>query len=312
MLMPSVLTEIRAHNIYAPLFLTQILSTTSTMNNSIDINSNLKIIKEISPYLLKMRENANAAYKASCDDFVRMADMLSLSFMQKIESSTNLYYSVLSSSNLMGKIVDINSLYTLYRSLLETLIFFHYGFVLPINTDEKTLSILLWKIAGLQNYINTQENIPDKIKNKTNYYIEDYKNIKSKILEIISNYEFNEESNKLIKSFRKESYKFTNTPYTIKLLVGELNSIHKLTITEATNTYFSDKNVEIHDLYTILSVSAHPSYLGLQRYEEALRSAMNNDLKKMNNHLSIIFRGIVILSSCFQDEYKEFLEKFGN
>ena len=54
------------------------------MNNSIDINSNLKIIKEISPYLLKMRENTNAAYKASCDDFVRMADMLSLSFMQKI------------------------------------------------------------------------------------------------------------------------------------------------------------------------------------------------------------------------------------
>ena len=282
------------------------------MNNSIDINSNLKIIKEISPYLLKMRENANAAYKASCDDFVRMADMLSLSFMQKIESSTNLYYSVLSSSNLMGKIVDINSLYTLYRSLLETLIFFHYGFILPINTDEKTLSILLWKIAGLQNYINTQENIPDKIKNKTNYYIEDYKNIKSKILEIISNYEFNEESNKLITSFRKESYKFTNTPYTIKLLVGELNSIHKLTITEATNTYFSDKKVEIHDLYTILSVSAHPSYLGLQRYEEALRSAMNGDLKKMNNHLSMIFRGIVILSSYFQDEYKEFLEKFGN
>ena len=41
-----------------------------------------------------MRENTNAAYKASCDDFVRMADMLSLSFMQKIESSTNLYYSV--------------------------------------------------------------------------------------------------------------------------------------------------------------------------------------------------------------------------
>lgn len=282
------------------------------MNNLIDINANLKIIKEISPYLLKMRENANAAYKASCDDFVRMADMLSLSFMQKIESSTNLYYSVLSSSNLMGKIVDINSLYTLYRSLLETLIYFHYGFVLPNNTDEKTLSILLWKIAGLQNYINTQENIPDKIKSKTNYYIEDYKNIKSKILEILSNYEFNEESNKLIKSFRKESYKFTNTPYTIKLLLGELNSIHKLTITEATNTYFSDKKVEIHDLYTILSVSAHPSYLGLQRYEEALRSAMNNDLKKMNNHLSIIFRGIVILSSCFQNEYKVFLEKFGN
>lgn len=49
-----------------------------------------------------------------------------------------------------------------------------------------------------------------------------------------------------------------------------------------------------------------------ERYEEALRSAMNGDLKKMNNHLSIIFRGIVILSSCFQNEYKEFLEKFGN
>ncbi len=282
------------------------------MNNSIDINSNLKIIKEISPYLLKMRENTNAAYKASCDDFVRMADMLSLSFMQKIESSKNLYYSVLSSENLMGKIVDINSLYTLYRSLLETLIFFHYGFVLPNNTDEKTLSILLWKIAGLQNYINTQENIPDKIKSKTNYYIEDYNNIKSKILEILSNYEFNEESNKLIKYFKREPCKFFNAPYTIKLLVGELSSIHKLTITEATNTYFSDKKVEIHDLYTILSVSAHPSYLGLQRYEEALRSAMNGDLKKMNNHLSIIFRGIVILSSCFQNEYKEFLEKFGN
>lgn len=282
------------------------------MNNSIDINSNLKIIKEISPYLLKMRENTNAAYKASCDDFVRMADMLSLSFMQKIESSKNLYYSVLSSENLMGKIVDINSLYTLYRSLLETLIFFHYGFVLPNNTDEKTLSILLWKIAGLQNYINTQENIPNKIKIKTNHYIEDYNTIKSEILEIISNYEFNEESNKLIKYFKREPCKFFNAPYTIKLLVGELSSIHKLTITEATNTYFSDKKVEIHDLYTILSVSAHPSYLGLQRYEEALRSAMNGDLKKMNNHLSIIFRGIVILSSCFQNEYKEFLEKFGN
>lgn len=282
------------------------------MNNLIDINANLKIIKEISPYLLKMRENANAAYKASCDDFVRMADMLSLSFMQKIESSKNLYYSVLSSENLMGKIVDINSLYTLYRSLLETLIFFHYGFVLPNNTDEKTLSILLWKIAGLQNYINTQENIPDKIKIKTNHYIEDYNTIKSEILEIISNYEFNEESNKLIKYFKREPCKFFNAPYTIKLLVGELSSIHKLTITEATNTYFSDKKVEIHDLYTILSVSAHPSYLGLQRYEEALRSAMNGDLKKMNNHLSIIFRGIVILSLCFQNEYKEFLEKFGN
>lgn len=306
------MTEIRAHNIYAPLFLTQILSTTFTMNNSIDINSNLKIIKEISPYLLKMREEASNEYKETNNDFVCKADMLCLSFMQKIESSKNLYYSVLSSENLMGKITDINSLYTLYRSLLETLIYFHYVFVLPNNTDEKTLSILLWKIAGLQNYINTQENIPDKIKSKTNYYIEDYKNIKSKILEILSNYEFNEESNKLIKSFRKESYKFTNTPYTIKLLVGELNSIHKLTITEATNTYFSDKKVEIHDLYTILSVSAHPSYLGLQRYAEALYCAMNNDLKKMNNHLSIIFRGIVILGSCFHDEYKNFLDNFEN
>lgn len=285
---------------------------TSKMNDSIDINSSLKIIKGISPYLLKIREKASNEYKESNNDFVHKADMLCLSFMQKIESSKNLYYSVLSSENLMGKIVDINSLYTLYRSLLETLIFFHYGFVLPNNTDEKTLSILLWKIAGLQNYINTQENIPDKIKNKTNHYVVDYNNIKSEILEIISNYEFNEESNKLIKSFRKESYKFTNTPYTIKLLVGELSSIHKLTITEATNTYFSDKKVEIHDLYTILSVSAHLSYLGLQRYEEALRSAMNADLKKMNNHLSIIFRGIVILSSCFQNEYKEFLEKFRN
>lgn len=282
------------------------------MNNLIDINANLKIIKEISPYLLKMRENTNAAYKASCDDFVRMADMLSLSFMQKIESSTNLYYSVLSSSNLMGKIVDINSLYTLYRSLLETLIYFHYGFVLPNNTDEKTMSILLWKIAGLQNYINTQDNIPEEIQKKTIKYVEGYRNTKNKILEIISNYEFNEESNKLIKIFKREPYKFFNAPYTIKLLVGELSSIHKLTITEATNTYFSDKKVKIHDLYTILSVSAHPSYLGLQRYEEALRSAMNGDLKKMNNHLSIIFRGIVILSSCFQDEYKEFLEKFEN
>ena len=183
------------------------------MNNLYDINANLKIIKEISPYLLKMRENANAAYKASCDDFVRMADMLSLSFMQKIESSTNLYYSVLSSSNLMGKIVDINSLYTLYRSLLETLIYFHYGFVLPNNTDEKTMSILLWKIAGLQNYINTQDNIPEEIQKKTIKYVEDYRNTKNKILKIISNYKFDEEGKKLIKSFNKESYKFTNTPY---------------------------------------------------------------------------------------------------
>lgn len=272
------------------------------MNNLYDINANLKIIKEISPYLLKMRENANAAYKASCDDFVRMADMLSLSFMQKIESSTNLYYSVLSSSNLMGKIVDINSLYTLYRSLLETLIYFHYGFVLPNNTDEKTMSILLWKIAGLQNYINTQDNIPEEIQKKTIKYVEDYRNTKNKILKIISNYKFDEEGKKLIKSFNKESYKFTNTPYTIKLSTGELSSIHKLTITEATNSYFSDKDteqraliirkaldtnpglsakeIEVHDLYTILSVSAHPSYLGLQRYAEALYCAMNNDLKR--------------------------------
>lgn len=285
---------------------------TSKMNDSIDINASLKIIKGISPYLLKIREKASIEYKESNNDFVHKADMLCLSFMQKIESSKNLYYSVLSSDNLMGKIVDINSLYTLYRSLLETLIFFHYGFVLPNNTDEKTLSILLWKIAGLQNYINTQENIPDKIKIKTNHYVEDYNTIKSEILEIISNYEFNKESNNLIKIFKKEPCKFMNAPYTIKLLVGELSSIHKLTMSEATNTYFSDKKVKIHDLYTILSVSAHPSYLGLQRYEEALRSAMNGDLKKMNNHLSIIFRGIVILSSCFQDEYKEFLEKFGN
>lgn len=281
------------------------------MNDSIDINASLKIIKGVSPYLLKIREKASNEYKESNNDFVHKADMLCLSFMQKIESSKNLYYSVLSSENLMGKIVDINSLYTLYRSLLETLIFFHYGFVLPNNTDEKTLLILLWKIAGLQNYIKTQENIPDKIKIKTNHYVEDYNTIKSEILEIISNYEFNEESNNLIKNFKKEPSKFINAPYTIKLLVGELSSIHKLTITEATNTYFSDKKVEIHDLYTILSISAHPSYLGLQRYEEALRSAMNGDLKKMDNHLSIIFRGIVILSSCFQDEYKEFLEKFG-
>ena len=194
------------------------------MNDSIDINVSLKIIKDISPYLLKMREKASNEYKESNNDFVHKADMLCLSFMQKIESSKNLYYSVLSSKNLMGKIVDINSLYTLYRSLLETLIYFHYGFVLPNNTDEKTLSILLWKIAGLQNYINTQENIPNKIKIKTNHYVEDYNNIKREIIKIISKYKFNEESNKLIKSFMKESYKFTNAPYTIKLLDGEFNT----------------------------------------------------------------------------------------
>lgn len=214
------------------------------MNDSIDINASLKIIKGVSPYLLKIREKASNEYKESNNDFVHKADMLCLSFMQKIESSKNLYYSVLSSENLMGKIVDINSLYTLYRSLLETLIFFHYGFVLPNNTDEKTLSILLWKIAGLQNYIKIQENIPDKIKIKTNHYVEDYNTIKSEILEIISNYEFNEESNNLIKNFKKEPSKFINAPYTIKLLVGELSSIHKLTITEATNTYFQIRKLK--------------------------------------------------------------------
>lgn len=79
------------------------------MNDSIDINASLKIIKDISPYLLKMREKASNEYKESNNDFVHKADMLCLSFMQKIESSKNLYYSVLSSENLMGKIVDINT-----------------------------------------------------------------------------------------------------------------------------------------------------------------------------------------------------------
>lgn len=53
------------------------------MNDSIDINSSLKIIKGISPYLLKIREKASNEYKESNNDFVHKADMLCLSFMQK-------------------------------------------------------------------------------------------------------------------------------------------------------------------------------------------------------------------------------------
>ncbi len=65
------------------------------------------------------------------------------------------------------------------------------------------MSILLWKIAGLQNYINTQDNIPEEIQKKTIKYVEDYRNTKNKILKIISNYKFDEEGKKLIKSFKQ-------------------------------------------------------------------------------------------------------------
>lgn len=86
--------------------------------------------------------------------------------------------------------------------------------------------------------------------------------------------------------------------------------LHKLTITDATNKYFEEKSKYILNLYTLLSVSAHPSYIGLQRYEEILRSAMSNDLSRINAHLNLIFKGIVIIGSCFYDEYKEFLGRF--
>ena len=276
------------------------------------INESIQILKRISTSLLQIRENANLTYKESHEDFVHKADALCLSFMQKIESCENLYYSVLHSDSLMGKIVDINSLYTIYRSILETLIYFYYGFVLSSNNDEETLSILLWKIAGLQNIINTKDNIPQRLVYKINESIDDYKETKNRILSIIEKYNFNQDKQSMdvIQKFRKDSCKITNSPYFIKLTHDGNSFLHKLTITDATNKYFEEKSKYLPNLYTLLSVSAHPSYIGLQRYEEILRSAMSNDLSKINAHLNLIFKGIVIIGSCFYDEYKEFLGRF--
>lgn len=214
------------------------------------------------------RENSNA-----CE-----SDCISQCHLQMATSNVESILSVAKGIH-WGKfktvLIDINACASLVRSLYERAFIYRNIFLSTENQDERELLLYIWEIRGLNNRLNLK-NVPDHFISNLNDDRQEVIKLRKRLYEIVGNLDTSKvareqisnainKNTAQIKGFRfiKEGYK--------------IMKFESISLEESPKYFFND--FSMRDWYTYLSLTSHPSYLGVLQF--GIRYKDRNDEKEL-------------------------------
>ena len=164
-------------------------------------------------------------------------------------------------------VVDLESAFTLLRSIYEQTIVFRNLFVYPETDAEKMILLNLWKIKGLLNRQNL-DNMPQEYNEKGKREADDISKLKREIKslseEVITLSGIKAIDNYLNKYDGKDTL-FSG--YMFKKEGSVINGGKPISFTIAPKEFFHCDELDIV-LYRLLSLHSHPSYISILQFQE--------------------------------------------
>lgn len=168
-------------------------------------------------------------------------------------------------------LIDTNACASLVRSLYERAFIYRNIFITTDNLEERDLLLYIWEIRGLNNRLNLK-NVPEQFNaHKENDRQEVFK-LRKILYEMVEKMDTTKSSREQISNAIKKDtaqikgFKFIKED-------GKIIKFENISLEESTKYFFDDSSMR--DTYTYLSLTSHPSYLGLLQF--GIRYKNRND-----------------------------------
>lgn len=159
-------------------------------------------------------------------------------------------------------LIDTNACASLVRSLYERAFIYRNIFITTDNLEERNLLLYIWEIRGLNNRLNLK-NVPEQFNaNQENDRLEVFK-LRKRLYELVEKMDTTKNSREQISNaINKNTAQIKGFRFIKE--DGKIIKFENISLEESTKHFFDDANMR--DCYTYLSLTSHPSYLGLLQF----------------------------------------------
>lgn len=159
-------------------------------------------------------------------------------------------------------LIDTNACASLVRSLYERTFIYRNIFIDTDNVEERDLLLYIWEIRGLNKRLNLK-NVPEQfIANQENDRQEVFK-LRKRLYEMVMKMETTKNSrDQISNAINKNTSQIKGFRFIKE--DGKIIKFENISLEESTKYFFDDASMR--DCYTYLSLTSHPSYLGLLQF----------------------------------------------
>jgi len=160
------------------------------------------------------------------------------------------------------KILDVQSVAAVVRSMYELEFIFHNIFITQNTKNERDIALYLWEIKGMNNR-QTLKYVPEKYKQQQNEEHKQIEEIKAKIKDVVLKLNMTSKvKNSIFRCMNKDSIKIEGCVF---------HKDDNGCIIEFKTINFSDPGFGVlvldnPDIYKYMSFQTHPSYLGVLQF----------------------------------------------
>ena len=172
-------------------------------------------------------------------------------------------------------LIDTNACASLVRSLYERAFIYRNIFITTDNIEDRDLLLYIWEIRGLNNRLNLKD-VPEQFNaNQENDRQEIFK-LRKRLYEMVEKMDTTKSSREQISNAIKrdtaqiKGFKFIKED-------GKIIKFENISLEDSTKYFFDDSSMR--DTYTYLSLTSHPSYLGLLQF--GIRYKNRNDEREL-------------------------------
>ena len=179
-------------------------------------------------------------------------------------------------------LIDTNACASLVRSLYERAFIYRNIFITTDNLEERDLLLYIWEIRGLNNRLNLK-NVPEQFNAHQENDRQEVFKLRKRLYEIVGKMETTKDSREQIaNAINKDTAQIKGFRFIKEN--GKIIKFENISLEESTKYFFDDSSMR--DTYTYLSLTSHPSYLGLLQF--GIRYKNRND----ENELIYIYLGL--------------------
>ncbi len=168
-------------------------------------------------------------------------------------------------------LIDTNACASLVRSLYERAFIYRNIFITTDNLEERDLLLYIWEIRGLNNRLNLK-NVPEQFNAHQENDRQEVFKLRKRLYEMIGKMETTKNSREQIaNAINKDTAQIKGSRFIKE--DGKIIKFENISLEESAKYFFDDSSMR--DTYTYLSLTSHPSYLGLLQF--GIRYKNRND-----------------------------------
>lgn len=172
-------------------------------------------------------------------------------------------------------LIDVNACASLVRSLYERAFIYRNIFITTDNLEERDLLLYIWEIRGLNNRLNLKD-IPEQFNATQENDRQEVLKLRKRLYEMVEQMDTTRNSrNQISNAINRDTAQIKGFKFIKE--DSKIIKFENISLEESPKYFFDDSSMR--DTYTYLSLTSHPSYLGLIQF--GIRYKNRNDKNEL-------------------------------